>query len=199
MPFLSEADRRALLRLAHQAVAEAVSYDRLPERIPSDGVFGERRGVFVTLQVRARLHGCIGVIEAHEPLGESIVRCAASAALQDRRFPRMRPDQLPDLQIEISLLSPPTLTRPEAIQIGYHGLLIAYGAKQGILLPQVATRHHFTAEEFLEETCKKAELPPRAWIDPEAQLFGFTCEVFSDADFATALHAQMFKVAQDEN
>src|ERR1700675_4309972 len=103
MPFLSEADRRALLQLARKAVVEAVTHGGLPEQIPHDGVFAERRGAFVTLHRQRRLRGCIGVIEADQPLGDRIVRCAASSALQDPRFPPMRAEDLAELQIEISL------------------------------------------------------------------------------------------------
>lgn len=180
MPFLSDDDRRALLALARQAVMEAVLRDRLPEDIPASGVFAERHGVFVTLHVRGRLHGCIGVIEANEPLGHGVVRCAASAALQDPRFPRLRPEELAGLQIEISLLSPPVPIRPEEIEIGRHGLLVSRGSQKGLLLPQVAAEQHLTSERFLEETCLKATLARDSWRDPQTQVLGFACEVFSD-------------------
>jgi AmmeMemoRadiSam system protein A len=181
MPFLSEADRRSALQLARTAVMEAVCHRKLPDHIPKDGVFADRRGVFVTLHVGGRLQGCIGVVEAHEPLGEAIVRCAASAALEDPRFAPMRTEQLDSLSIEISLLSSPAPIAPEAIEIGRHGLLIALHAQRGLLLPQVAVEHQLTREQFLEETCRKAGLRGQAWRDPEARLSGFTCEVFSES------------------
>jgi AmmeMemoRadiSam system protein A len=180
MPSLSETARDALLQLARTSVVEAVSRGQLPQQIPKDGVFAERRGVFVTLHVQHRLRGCIGVIEGAESLGDSIVRCAASAALQDPRFPPMRPDELDSLQIEISLLSPATPIRLEEIVIGRHGLVVSRGAQRGLLLPQVATEHHFTPEQFLQETCRKAQFERDAWREPGTQLFGFTCEVFSE-------------------
>jgi AmmeMemoRadiSam system protein A len=186
MPSLSEADGRALLRLARQAVVDAVSHGRLPEQIPNEAVFAERRGIFVTLHVRHRLRGCIGVIEGEDPLGESTVRCAASAALQDSRFAPMRAEELGDLQIEISLLSPPEPIRPEHIEIGRHGLLVSRGKQRGLLLPQVATEHHLAPEQFLQETCHKAQLPRDAWREAETQVLGFTCEVFSDQENAAA-------------
>jgi AmmeMemoRadiSam system protein A len=187
MPSLSDLDRRALLRLARQAVIEAVSHESLPQQIPVHGIFAERRGAFVTLHVRHRLRGCIGVTEAHDPLGDSIVRCAVSAALQDPRFPPVRSEEIPDLQIEISLLSSPARIRPQDIEIGRHGLLIARGRQRGLLLPQVATEHRMNAEQFLQETCRKAHLPLEAWRDPDVELFGFTCEILSeDANIASA-------------
>jgi len=181
MPSLSEADRRAALHLARTAVIEAVSHRKLPDTFPREGIFAEHRGVFVTLHVGKRLQGCIGVIEAKDPLGEAIVRCAASAALDDPRFAPMKPEQLAGLSVEISLLSILEPILHESIEIGRHGLLIRLHAQRGLLLPQVAIEHRLTREQFLEETCRKAGLPREAWRDPEAQLFGFTCEVFSES------------------
>jgi AmmeMemoRadiSam system protein A len=180
MPSLSEADRRTALQLARTAVVEAVTHRKVPNSFLSQGVFAELHGVFVTLHVHNRLQGCIGVIEAKEPLGEAIARCAASAALEDPRFAPMKMEQLGELSIEISLLSVMEPIAPESIEIGHHGLFVRLRAQRGLLLPQVAAEHRLTREQFLEETCRKAGLPREAWRDPEARLFGFTCEVFSE-------------------
>ena len=181
MPFLSEADQQALLQLARKAIREAVLHRSIPDVIPREGVFSEPRGVFVTLHVRGRLQGCIGVTEPNESLGEAVVRCAVSAALEDPRFTPMKEPQLEEMSIEISLLSPLEPILPEAIQIGRHGLLVVNHAQRGLLLPKVATEHGLTREQFLEETCRKAGLPRQVWQDAETLIFGFTCEVFSDA------------------
>jgi AmmeMemoRadiSam system protein A len=180
MLFPSEEDRRSLLQWARRAIVEAVYGSQLPSDIPQHGIFGERHGVFVTLHVRGRLRGCIGVIEREQPLGESIVRCAAGAALRDPRFAPLRQEELHELEIEISLLSPPAPIRPEEIEIGRHGLLIVFEAQRGLLLPQVATEHRLNREQFLEEACRKAGLPRHAWSQDEVRIFGFTCEVFSE-------------------
>lgn len=180
MPCLSEADQRALVELARKAIREAVLHRKILDAIPGDGIFAERRGVFVTLHVRGRLQGCIGVTEPRESLGEAVVRCAVSAALEDPRFDPLKEPQLEEMSIEISLLSPLDPILPEAIEIGRHGLLIVNHAQRGLLLPKVATEHGLTREQFLEETCRKAGLRRDAWKDPETELFGFTCEVFSD-------------------
>ena len=184
MPFLSEADRRTALQLARTAVVEAVTYRKFPDSFPSQGVFAERHGVFVTLHVHNRLQGCIGVIEAKEPLGEAIARCAASAALEDPRFAPMKTEQLGELSIEISLLSVMEPIAPESVEIGRHGLFVRLHAQRGLLLPQVAAEHRLTREQFLEEACRKAGLPREAWRDPEARLFGFTCEAFSETSLS---------------
>src|SRR5271155_3215747 len=180
MPFLSEADRRSLLELARRAIAEAVSLQKPAGDIPQSGVFAERRGVFVTIHARGRLRGCIGVVEAFEALGESVAHCAVSAALQDPRFSPVRIEELRDLQIEISLLSPLEPLLAENIEIGKHGLLISQGSKRGLLLPQVAVEHKLGREQFLEEPCRKAGLTAKAWFEPETQILGFSCEVFSE-------------------
>lgn len=180
MPCLSEADHRDLLELARKAIRDAVLHRKLPGAIPSEGVLSERCGVFVTLHVRGQLQGCIGVTEPNESLGEAVVRCAVSAALEDPRFAPMKEQQLEEMSIEISLLSPLNPILPEAIEIGRHGLLVVNHAQRGLLLPKVATEHGLTREQFLEETCRKAGLPREAWKDTETRIFGFTCEVFSD-------------------
>jgi AmmeMemoRadiSam system protein A len=186
MPYLSEIDGQNLLALARKAVIEAVTRKDLPDTIPQEGIFGERRGVFVTLHVRGELRGCIGTTESDERLGEATVRCAASAALHDPRFPGMRNEELGALSIEISVLSPLTPIRPEQIELGRHGLVVSDENHRGLLLPQVAPEHGLNREQFLSETCRKAKLPRDAWQWPSTRIQGFTCEVFSDARRASA-------------
>jgi AmmeMemoRadiSam system protein A len=180
MQCLSDIDRKSILDLARQAVAEAVCHKRLLTEIPKLEVFEPRCGVFVTLEVRGKLRGCIGVIEPKETLGESIARSAASAALDDPRFKPMEAEELSYLRIEVSLLSPLQRIDPEQIEIGKHGLLVEQGIHRGLLLPQVASEHHLGREEFLRETCHKAGLPPDAWKAPETRIYAFTCEILNE-------------------
>jgi len=180
MPCLSEADRKAILELARQAVEEAVCRNRPVLEIPRTETLERRCGVFVTLHVAGRLHGCIGVIEGKETLGQSIVRCAASAALEDQRFPKMRAEELKELEIEVSLLSGLERIQPEEIEIGRHGLLVEQDYRRGLLLPQVAEEHHLSKEQFLQETCRKAGLRTDAWQSPATRIFGFTCEIVTE-------------------
>jgi AmmeMemoRadiSam system protein A len=185
MPYLSEVDGQNLLVLARKAIVEAVTRGELPEKIPDEGIFSERRGVFVTLHVRGELRGCIGTTESDEPLGEATVRCAASAALNDPRFPPMSSEELGALSIEISVLSPLMPIRPEEIEIGRHGLVVSDENHRGLLLPQVAPEHGLNREQFLAETCRKARLPREAWQWTSTRIQGFTCEVFSDVKRAS--------------
>ena len=177
---IPEPERHAMLALAREAVSHAVTHRSLIESIPQHGIFLELRGIFVTLHVSGKLRGCIGVIEAEEPLGLAITKCAFSAALEDPRFSSLQPDELPHLEIELSLLSAISPLAPEEIRIGRHGLLIVQGKRRGLLLPQVAAEHSLDHEQFLAETCWKAGLPREAWRDPQTAIYGFSCEIIRD-------------------
>lgn len=188
MPLLSEADRAALLELARHAITEGVLLQKPLEPIPADGIFALRRGAFVTIHIRGRLRGCIGIVEPGDPLGEIIAHCAAGAALHDSRFPPTRAEELEHLEIEISLLSPPEPISSDQVVIGRHGLLISREGKRGLLLPQVAVEHKLNREQFLDETCRKAGIPPKSWQDSGTEIFGFTCEIFSEVRPGTVFH-----------
>src|SRR5205807_9055806 len=113
-----------------------------------------------------QLRGCVGQVEASDPLGDAVARAAINAALHDSRFPAVEVDEVGSLEIEISVLSPPELIAPEAILLGRHGLLIVNGEHRGLLLPRVAAGRRWSSQRFLEETCAKAGLPRDAWRDP---------------------------------
>lgn len=180
MHSLCDTDRKSILELARQAVGEAVCERRLLPQLPQSETFNQHCGVFVTLHVKHKLRGCIGLIEAKEHLAEAIARCAFSAALEDPRFNPMQPEELLEMKVEVSLLSPLQPIRPEEIEIGKHGLLIEQGIHRGLLLPQVAVEHNLDREHFLQETCYKARLPIDAWKSPRTRIYGFTCEIVQE-------------------
>jgi uncharacterized protein len=91
------------------------------------------------------------------------------------------PDEARELKVSLSILSPVTPIRPEDVEIGRHGLLITHGGYRGLLLPQVPIEHGWDRITFLEQTCKKAGLPPDAW-QTGAAIEAFTAEVFGDGD-----------------
>jgi len=197
---LSDTDLPSVLHLARRAVTEVVSRGQVWADIPAAGVFSRTCGAFVSLYVGSRLRGCIGVVDPPEPLGHTIVSCASGAAMRDPRFPALRPEELPRLHIEISILSTPFPIRPQEIQLGVHGLLIRQGTRRGLLLPQVALKHRLTVEQFLAETSRKAQLAPDAWRLPQTHVFAFTCEVFSSASPAdAAARSPVFSATPKEN
>ena len=180
MSLLSESDQQALLRMARSALEEGVRNQRLPKAEAPEGALTEKRGAFVTLHKSGRLRGCIGYVEAAKPLYQTVCECAMSAALRDPRFEPVKPEEIPYLHLEISVLSPMEEIRAEQVEVGRHGLLISHGFQRGLLLPQVATEFNWDREEFLSETCLKAGLPADAWRHG-ARIQAFTAQVFAEA------------------
>jgi AmmeMemoRadiSam system protein A len=176
----SPEDRRSTLALARAAIVSVLENRPLQWTASEPNCFSFRRGLFVTIEVAGKLRGCIGVIEARETIRESIIHCAQSAAFHDPRFPPLRAEELPGLEIEISLLSELFPVALQQIEIGKHGLVVATANHRGLLLPQVAFEHKLSREEFLEETARKAGLPRDAWRAPGTRVYAFTCEVFRE-------------------
>ncbi len=179
---LNEQQRTTLLKIARESVEAAVK--RLPYSPKSDDpALHEPGAAFVTLKKHGELRGCIGVIEAHEPMLESVANMARAAALEDYRFPPVTPEELPHLQISISLLTPARrVTDVNEIEIGVHGLIIEQGAHRGLLLPQVAVEWGWDREEFLDHTCRKAGLPKGSWRSGQCKLYAFAAEVFGEEE-----------------
>ncbi len=173
------ADRIRLLQLARDAIVAHVM--RLPLAPPElTGIYTRRGAAFVSLHANGALRGCIGHLEADEPLGEVIRRCAVGACSHDPRFVPVTPQELPALHIELSLLAAlePIHDR-SAIEIGRHGLVIEHGWHRGLLLPQVATEWNWDVEAFIAHTCQKAGLPHDAW-QSGAKMWRFEAEVFGE-------------------
>lgn len=176
----SEEDRRRLLQLAREAIAAHLAHRPVP---PAEAAgIARPGGAFVSLHKHGELRGCIGHVEANEPLGAVIERCAVAAATEDPRFPSITASELAQLDIELSLLGPlEPVTALDDIAIGRHGLVIEMGWNRGLLLPQVATEWGWDRETFLAHTCQKAGLPRDAWKHG-AKLFRFEAEVFGEHD-----------------
>lgn len=173
---LSDEDRKTLLELARDAVAAAAGGDDLPTLRNPNGPLREKGAVFITLKTGDELRGCIGQVRPSGPLWESVRDMARAAAERDSRFPPVRPDEVPALTIEISVVSPFAPIRPEDIVVGTHGLYVRKGETSGLLLPQVAVEWGWDREEFLRRTFEKAGLPDG---DPAARIEAFTVEKFS--------------------
>jgi AmmeMemoRadiSam system protein A len=173
-------DRHRLLKLAREAVAAQTRHERPPVP-PLDGVLGEPRGAFVTLHVHGELRGCIGHIEADEPLARVVARCAVHAASADPRFPPIAAGELITMEIELSLLTAPEpLESVDDIVIGRDGLIVEQQRRRGLLLPQVAVEHGWDVSTFLARTCEKAGLARDAWRTG-ARIWRFEADVFAEA------------------
>src|SRR5258706_11311508 len=159
----SDHDRKLLLTLAREAIAAHVG--AAPAHAPAiTGALAKPGGAFVTLRLRGELRGCIGHIERTDPIGGAVPQCAVAACSADPRFPPVTPAELPQIEIEISLLGPlEPIAGPSDIEIGRHGLVVQQGWARGLLLPQVAIDWRWDAETFLGQTCHKAGLPNDAW------------------------------------
>ncbi len=179
------------MELARHAIVEAVCHGRVLSLPPPAGRWAERAGVFVSLHRQGRLCGCIGQVESSDSLAATVVHCAIGAATKDPRFHPPHAEDLAELEIEISILSPPEPVQPEAIEIGRHGLVVSHGARRGVLLPHVAVAQGWTREQFLEETCAKAGLEPHAWEDHGVRLLAFTAEIFSEAELSVERQRQV--------
>jgi AmmeMemoRadiSam system protein A len=188
-PLLSDEARHTLLARARQAIFETVSCLRFPDLPRAIGPLADPGGAFVTLRCHGKLRGCIGRTDASHALAETVVQCAITAALQDPRFNPLRMEELTALEIEISVVSEPRPVRLEEIELGIHGIVVCSGGSRGLLLPQVALEHNWSATQFLEAACRKAGLEAGMWRDPETKLFAFTAEVFSEIGLVP-LHEQ---------
>jgi AmmeMemoRadiSam system protein A len=134
------------------------------------------------LHKHGQLRGCIGYIEGIKSIYDTIKEMAIAAAFQDPRFPALQKDELDQIDIEISLLTPlEKVESKEDIKIGKHGLLIRNGFNSGLLLPQVATEWNWDVETFLEQTCRKAGLHGNCWKESSTQIFRFSAEIFSES------------------
>jgi len=177
--YLDESERKALLGIARGALEGYIGAGRIPPWEGSREKLASPGAAFVTLTKNGRLRGCIGYTEAVAPLFKVVQECAVAAGTEDPRFPPVSPEELPSLRFEISVLTPLFPIRPEEVEVGRHGLVVAQGRMRGLLLPQVPVEWGWDRETFLDQACVKAGLPPSAWRHG-ATLRAFTAEVFGE-------------------
>jgi AmmeMemoRadiSam system protein A len=177
-PEFSLEERTLLLNLAHQAISSAL--DRREISLTSlSPHLAEPRGVFTTLYLRGGLRGCVGYVEPVAPLYRTVIESARAAAFNDTRFWPVTSEELPDLEVSLSVLSKPKPILPGQIEIGRHGLIVSMEGRRSLLLPQVPAEHNWDRTVFLEQTCRKAGLPTDAW-QKGAAIEAFTAEIFAD-------------------
>jgi len=173
---LTGEEKKELLALANKAVTDYVTNGKAPEVDMQNRKFKTDGAVFVTIKKNGALRGCIGHVQPVMSLYKSVINNAIAASSGDPRFPPMTKEELKDIDLEISILSPLNPVKDiKDIQIGKHGLVIRKGVHSGLLLPQVAIELGWDRDAYLKNLCAKAGLPEYAWRD--AELYTFTAEI----------------------
>lgn len=179
---LDPSARAWLLSRCREAVARHVAHQpqlREPEKIPP--LCQQRLACFVTLHtLDAKLRGCVGALETHEPLWRQAVNMAIAAATRDPRFPPIRTADLEDVVLEVAALSPRETIALDRIEVGRHGLWIEDGVHRGVLLPQAAQSYGWGRETYLSEGCLRAGLDKDAWRSGNISIDVFTADVFTE-------------------
>ncbi len=177
---LTQPEKEELLDIARESIESYLNNGSTPEFDVSDNLkkFG---AAFVTLENAGQLRGCIGHTSAVEELYKTVSECAIQAAVQDRRFPPVKPDEMKQIHIEISVMSPMQLVDSfDEIEVGRDGLMIFKGQYRGLLLPQVATDYGWSRTEFLEQTSRKAGLDKNAYLADDAVIYKFQAVIFGE-------------------
>jgi uncharacterized protein (TIGR00296 family) len=173
------------VQLARGAIEYAIAKKPKPS-LSLTPIFGDKRGVFVTLTKAGELRGCIGFPYPVMPLGDAIEEAAVAAATGDPRFPAVRRDELATIRLEVTILTVPFPVegdpekRPEKIEVGRHGLIVRGRGTSGLLLPQVATEYGWDSMTFLDHTCIKAGLSERCWTHPNVEVLTFEGQIFTE-------------------
>ncbi len=179
----SDEQKKKLLALARSTVEQGARGKKKPKAQEDDEILTMPAGAFVSLHKKGRLRGCIGRFEADSPLCETVVDMAWAASKNDPRFNEVGADELSDIEIEISVLSPlEKISDVKDIEVGRHGIYIIRGGRRGTLLPQVAIEQGWNREAFLRHTCMKAGLPPDAYKDEGTEIYIYDALVFGEKD-----------------
>ena len=182
----SSQNRTRLLQVARKSLEHFLNNGQRTEFTTESPELLKKGAVFVTLRKRdsGDLRGCIGQTEAHRTLIEAVARTAISAAVDDSRFPQVKLNELANLLIEINVLTPMFVITPENVVVGKHGLLLSKGSSKGLFLPEVAVSRGWDHLTFLDELCRKADLPRGSWRDADAELQAFESESWEEIENA---------------
>jgi len=181
---------RYLVGLARKTITDYLMTDEML-KVPKDCSenIKVKAGVFVTLHTypNGDLRGCIGFPEPVMPLCDAIIKAAISAATRDPRFRSVTSEELEDINVEITVLTPPKLIDvekthdyPSKIEIGRDGLIVENGMFRGLLLPQVPVEQGWDKKEFLSGTCMKAGMMSDCWRDAKTKIYKFEGKIFSE-------------------
>jgi AmmeMemoRadiSam system protein A len=179
---LGPGQKRYLLNIARGTLGHYIRGGRIPKLKTkrTDPLWHRPGAAFVTLRKQGELRGCMGTLVPEEPLSKTVQRMTIRAATQDPRFPPVRPEEIPQIEIEVSVLSPlRKVAGAEEIELGKHGVVVESHGRRGVFLPQVAEETGWTKEEFLTHLCRdKAGLAPDAWRQG-ADLYVFTVQAIT--------------------
>jgi AmmeMemoRadiSam system protein B/AmmeMemoRadiSam system protein A len=180
---LTPAEKKALLAFARKTLSRIFTTDTVPLARGFDERLQQPRGVFVTLRKKGDLRGCIGRMVADEPLARLVGIMSLQAAFNDRRFPQLTADELKDIEIEISVLTPmKQVAGADDIIVGRDGVLLTKDDHSAVFLPQVATEQGWNREQMLDNLCLKAGLTVGSW-KKGAKFLTFQAIVFSESQF----------------
>ncbi|MCD4774128.1 MAG: AmmeMemoRadiSam system protein B [Bacteroidales bacterium] len=182
--YLNKTEKISLLKIARNTIEKYISEGKIPEIDPGEltDKLKEQCGAFVTLHKNKRLRGCIGRFVVSEPLYKIVQQMAIEASVSDNRFPKVTTDEINELEIEISVLTPmKKIDSIDEIELGKHGIYIKKGFSSGTFLPQVATETGWTKEEFLGHCARdKARIGWNGWKD--AEVFVYEALVFGEEE-----------------
>ncbi|MFQ5906245.1 MAG: AmmeMemoRadiSam system protein B, partial [bacterium] len=177
---LKPAEEKELMLIARESIEAVVLGKTLPQFDPKHHALKRNCGAFVTINKHGMLRGCIGYVLPTMPLYIAVSQAAISAATRDVRFPPLSASELEEIDLEISVLTPPRLIEDTTdIKVGTDGLIVRKGNRSGLLLPQVASARNWDRITFLQETCRKAGLPGDSWKSG-AQVYAFSARVFGE-------------------
>jgi AmmeMemoRadiSam system protein A len=180
---LPAADRKLLLALARSTITRYLESGTLTLGRPVSPGLEREQGAFVTLRKKGELRGCIGQLTPNGPLRRLVGTMALGAAFEDPRFPRVQANELKDIEVEVSVLTP-FREVPSAASIlpGRDGVLLRKGRSTAVFLPQVASEEGWDRNELLDNLCIKAGLARGCW-QTGAKLSTFQADVFKESEF----------------
>jgi len=190
MSDFTDEDRRALLRLARSVIASELAKAEIERPKKVSPVMAEKRGCFVTLHEKGILRGCIGTIEPVKPLITGIEDNALNAAFRDPRFPRLKKEELPDVDLEISVLTVPKILEwkdgddlKKKLRPNVHGVILSQGWNSSTFLPQVWEQLP-DKQLFLEHLCQKGGMKKNCWTDKNTVVKIYEAEYFSEHEMS---------------
>ena len=172
---ISNADKKILKEIALQSIKDSLDGKRIAQPMVNVqwSMFNVKCGAFVSLHKHGRLRGCIGHFGEDYPLHEIVAEMARAAAFEDPRFMPVTKDELDDIDIEISVLTPMRRIQSlDEFELHRHGIYIKTGRRSGTFLPQVADEVNWTKEEFVGHCSQdKAGLGWDGWKDAELYVY----------------------------